>query len=637
MTNYVRSDVYLEQSRVSSILQSASTTTTAVVIEAERGQLGPQLITSAESLKQYGKKSISRGFGLYAADFYLKAGNQIWVNRVVGSNATYGGVLLQNFGTTGARTLQFVNHNSSYPEGINFLTAGAANDLEDNLLYMWSIGPGSKYKTSVEIASLNMAVPTGLAGVASAGGTLAAGSYLYRVSAFNKLGQTLAATQISVTATVNQKITLSWNTVAGADGYIVYGRTGTITKLASVANSSAPSFVDDGSLIPVVGVVVPTVSYTPSSVFVLNVYDSDISATFPVEAFEVTLSKQTSGFGSQTEISEVVNANSQYLRVLSNIPNILSANYVVPDITPIAKFAVPAGADGSAITASNVIAGYNVFSDTELYPIRVILGAGYTDASVQNAISSLIRQRNNDCIGILDVPRNNKEAIGAVDYRVNTINIDNNNCALFVNWQKDLDIDNNSFEYFPPSCYVGQLLAYTDRVSGAGSSPAGLNRGIIGAIESDKLYNEADRNTLISSQINYFHKLQGSAIALWEQRTLSKNFTPLSFLNIVRIRIVIDQTIKAGMFFALQEPNNDFVEAEIRQTISDYLQSLKTNGEIEDFWVITDSQNNSSYTKSLGQRIVDYIIKPSFPIEKLVIRSTVTANDINVDSFFQNR
>ena len=73
-------------------------------------------------------------------------------------------------------------------------------------------------------------VPPGVSASASSGGTLAAGTYAYRVVARHPAGGTTMATSIAsaeITATTGAggKVTIGWNAVAGATEYRVYGRT----------------------------------------------------------------------------------------------------------------------------------------------------------------------------------------------------------------------------------------------------------------------------------------------------------------------------------------------------------------------------------------------------------------------------
>lgn len=81
------------------------------------------------------------------------------------------------------------------------------------------------------------------------GGTLAASTYFYRVSAIVNFTETAIATEVSqVTTGATSTVTLNWTAVPGASSYRVYGRaTGAELFMTSVATNS---FVDTGAITP---------------------------------------------------------------------------------------------------------------------------------------------------------------------------------------------------------------------------------------------------------------------------------------------------------------------------------------------------------------------------------------------------
>ena len=86
------------------------------------------------------------------------------------------------------------------------------------------------------------------------GGSLPAGSYGYKVSAYNSYGETLASTEATATVAsgVAGTVSLSWAAVTGAVGYRIYGRAVGGEQLMGsqlVAGSVTP-FVDTGSVTP---------------------------------------------------------------------------------------------------------------------------------------------------------------------------------------------------------------------------------------------------------------------------------------------------------------------------------------------------------------------------------------------------
>lgn len=97
----------------------------------------------------------------------------------------------------------------------------------------------------------------------TSGGTLAAGTWFYKVTAIDQDGETLPATEVSqVTTGAASSNTLSWAAVAGAIGYKIYRSQVTNTEqfLVQVAGGLSTNFVDIGN--PTVGGAVPVANTT---------------------------------------------------------------------------------------------------------------------------------------------------------------------------------------------------------------------------------------------------------------------------------------------------------------------------------------------------------------------------------------
>ena len=97
-----------------------------------------------------------------------------------------------------------------------------------------------------------LATPTGAGtSTSTTGGTLAAATYGYRVSAYNQYGETTASTTVTQATTgTTSTVTVSWTAVTGALGYRVYGRTSGSELLIYTVAAPATSFLDYGARTP---------------------------------------------------------------------------------------------------------------------------------------------------------------------------------------------------------------------------------------------------------------------------------------------------------------------------------------------------------------------------------------------------
>src|SRR5262249_4590531 len=92
--------------------------------------------------------------------------------------------------------------------------------------------------------------PTNVAASVGSGGSLAAGSYFYLVTARVGGGETPASAEVKATvpAAGSGKVTLTWNAVSGATGYKVYRGTasGGENVVFTVSGGGTTTFADDG-------------------------------------------------------------------------------------------------------------------------------------------------------------------------------------------------------------------------------------------------------------------------------------------------------------------------------------------------------------------------------------------------------
>jgi hypothetical protein len=110
-------------------------------------------------------------------------------------------------------------------------------------------------------------------------GTLAAGTYYYRVSALNDIGETLASPETNFTIPINTGVNVNWGAVTGATSYKVYGRsTGAELLIATV--TGATTYLDNGSVVTPAGAL-PTVNTTGTTRY----YPIDATGTITVSGY----------------------------------------------------------------------------------------------------------------------------------------------------------------------------------------------------------------------------------------------------------------------------------------------------------------------------------------------------------------
>ena len=94
-------------------------------------------------------------------------------------------------------------------------------------------------------------------------GSLAAGTYYYRVTALNSNGETLGSEEQSITVVVNKSVILSWTAITNATSYKIYGRTK--DGELYIATTTNTTYEDVGTITP--SGAIPTFNTTGTTVY----------------------------------------------------------------------------------------------------------------------------------------------------------------------------------------------------------------------------------------------------------------------------------------------------------------------------------------------------------------------------------
>lgn len=105
------------------------------------------------------------------------------------------------------------------------------------------LAQGSICNVSAAIAAPTLALGT----TATTGGTFAAATYYWKVTAKSSGGETLPSNEVTATIAANGTQTLSWPAVPGAASYNVYRGTAAGAENVLVINTTATTYTDTGA------------------------------------------------------------------------------------------------------------------------------------------------------------------------------------------------------------------------------------------------------------------------------------------------------------------------------------------------------------------------------------------------------
>lgn len=627
------SKVIIQEINLSQVITSASTSVVAQVIVSNQGStIAPVQFTNGQDyLAQYGNPNAQISFDVYCGNDYFGEGNRLWGLRVAGTGALYSAILMWTDGTlTHLLPISAGVIDPTEPNWTALLPSGSSNVAL--ALFYPNLGQGS-YANSygISIVSSNITTPTGLAVVsASTGGTLAPATYEYQISAINAAGETLGSTPVtSVIAGSGTTYTntLTWNAVALATGYNVYGRTSGGLGLITTIGAGTTTFLDTGGVTPNTAkqpITSPSNLPAPNPVFAVEVFNTAQSSLYPVETFQCSLEDFTNSNGLETELEQAINPFSQYIQCTSNVPSLVT----IPAVESAAITNMAGGDSGAAPTSSQVAGAWATFANKQLYAVNILLNSGHSSPDVQLAMDTLAQSRG-DCVALLDVPSASQLFQQAINYRNLNLNLNSTYSALFSPDVLEADTINGKQQYVPFSGWAAALCARTDRVANPSFSIAGLNRGLVNVLGTRHTYDQGEMDALFQAQVNYTQTFIGQGIALWEQQTLSAQFSALSWLSVRRIINVIKVALYQFLLYALQEPNDDFLGRQIVGSCTAYLQSIQNARGISSFTVVSDTSNNTAQDFNSGIRNVTVIIVPVIPVHIINLQVVVSKQGVS--------
>lgn len=174
----------------------------------------------------------------------------------------------------------------------------------------------------------------------------------------------------------------------------------------------------------------------------------------------------------------------------------------------------------------------------------------------------------------------------------------------------------------PASAYVAGVLSATDATRGFWWSPSNrIINGIVGTARpidfaiSDP---ETQANRLNEAEIATIVRKDG--FRLWGNRSTSAD--PLwAFLPVRRTADMVYESIEQALLWAMDRPFSEQLLRDIRDSVQEYLNSLRARGAILGGRVWVDPELNSAANLSAGKLTLDFDIEPPAPLEHLTFRA----------------
>lgn len=248
----------------------------------------------------------------------------------------------------------------------------------------------------------------------------------------------------------------------------------------------------------------------------------------------------------------------------------------------VATIGMAGGSNGSVstITAADFIGedrgagkrtGIQSFLDNDVVSLMAI--PGVTDPNVQVMLVGHCESTASR-FAVLDMPKDAKKVQDMIAHRDI---FDSTYAAMYHPWLTIFDPLDKKNISIPPSGSVLGVYARSDNTRGVHKAPA--NEVVRGCVGLECQFNKGEQDILNPKGINLIRSFPGQGIRIWGARTASSDGS-WKYINVRRLFIFIEESIKANTSWAVFEPNDEVLWVRVQRTISVFLNGLWRGGSL---------------------------------------------------------
>lgn len=268
--------------------------------------------------------------------------------------------------------------------------------------------------------------------------------------------------------------------------------------------------------------------------------------------------------------------------------------------------------------------GIQAFLDND--SVSIIAVPGITDPNVQ---LMLVAHCENTAsrFAVLDIPRDAKKID---DVNAHRDIFDTNYAALYHPWLTVFDPLDKRNIAIPPSGSMLGIYARSDNTRGVHKAPA--NEVVRACVGLDCQFNKGEQDILNPKGVNLIRSFPGMGIRVWGARTATSN-PSWKYINVRRLFIFIEESIKANTNWAVFEPNDEVLWVRVKRTIEVFLTGMWRDGSLagtspdEAFFVNIGHETMSQDDIDNGRLICVIGVAPVKPAEFVIFRISQKTSD----------
>jgi uncharacterized protein len=377
-------------------------------------------------------------------------------------------------------------------------------------------------------------------------------------------------------------------------------------EFVTVASTSVNTATKTGTIVLTTGLLN---AYSPAPKIASIEWELDVKAATSEKWVQLSMNPLHPGYWKTTVKSQLI---------ALSLPQTAPAS--TPNPTPVSTASATTGTDDDRLADLNDIdSNPTAYLDLlkPLQDVEIVAIPGDTNVNAQQALIAHCENLFNR-FAVLDAAPDSSVGFANLQAQYGQVRTTNGFAAIYFPWIQVVNPLTASTEYWPPSGHVIGIYAQTDQRVGVYKAPA--NVPIAGALGVQSLLSDNDQGPLNLLGINILRVFpEQSQPLVFGARTTSTDAS-WQYVNIRRLFIFLEQSIVRGIRWALFGVNNQNLWGSLKRTITEFLNRVKSDGGIIDFYVRIDAALNPPAVQALGQLYIEVGIQPAYPAEFIILR-----------------
>jgi phage tail sheath protein FI len=194
--------------------------------------------------------------------------------------------------------------------------------------------------------------------------------------------------------------------------------------------------------------------------------------------------------------------------------------------------------------------------------------------------------------------------------------------AGYLDWFQITDEFSGDEFWCPPSIKAMGVYINTDLNFNYWDAPAGLNRGVIQALDTAFSPTIKQAGSIYGKNWNYAINYPYDGIVLEGQKTFQVKPSAFDRVNVRRLFLRLERLVNKVARYYVYEPNNSYTRQRLVDTLDPIFQQVKSMGGLYDYIIKCSEDNNTAESIERNELHVDIGLKATRTAEFLMITFT---------------